>query len=871
MELNSLDSRYQLRKPIQTLDNLGTIDIDAATIRQSGSWPISRGIYAEMMRVLKTYDAKLMSFDVFFPDSSVVELDEERLNEARGLLGDGETQKAAELMASMGKGGDEEFEKAMRETELAVLAQTFTLAVPEVFVNRKKISDDVASRLESMSDLQKDSLEMGKRFSIDCSEEAEAKVLWARATGVEPPHPKLMAAGRALGFAQVLQDVDGVVRRYPAFILYDGRLYPSIGLMSACIERGVDVRDVEVLPGECVLIPGRGGDDDLRIPIDRHLRMLVNWAGGYADSFTHLPASIVLEFRAIEVMRGIYQKYREKPGKLIDTALSEAVEEVVSRKLLPKEEAHEKARNLLFAALVEIALEGDQSRDEFLSDYTDAEDVSGRAFLGSVWDQVAANRDALAGKSVHGHGADVCRMLRGRGKDLKAWWPLYFFDPISISLLESGEETSVSVLDLVDKILFVGLTAPGTHDYGATPFSSVYPMVGLHVNVANTILSGQFLTWIPRWAGFVISFLMALPIMWVASKNRPLLGAMAVSTLLAVYIIGVGVVFSAVGLWMPAVHPVTSGVLIYLAISVHGFFVEKQEKNRVRTAFSTYMTPAVVDQVLMDPSMLRLGGQRREMTVFFSDLAGFTTISEACSPEELVALLNDYLSSMTDIIFRHGGTLDKYEGDGIMAFWNAPLEQDDHAYRCCCAALDCVEFLEREMRPRLIQAGKPGLEVRVGVNTGQMIVGNMGSHARMDYTVMGDAVNLGARLETANKVYGTHVMISEYTREKIGEKLICREIDKLIVKGKHKPVTAFEIVGRPGKISSEKEASLALYNEGLVKYKGRDWDGAATLFKEAEEKMPCDGPSMAYIDRCAAYKIQPPPEDWDGVWILASK
>ena len=258
------------------------------------------------------------------------------------------------------------------------------------------------------------------------------------------------------------------------------------------------------------------------------------------------------------------------------------------------------------------------------------------------------------------------------------------------------------------------------------------------------------------------------------------------------------------------------------------------------------------------------------MTAFFSDVASFSTISEQLTPEELVALLNEYLTAMCDIIAETDGTVDKFEGDAIIAFWGAPLSQPDHARLACFAAIDMQNHMVG-YRDRLAREGRPALNVRMGLNTGRMLVGNMGSAQRMDYTIMGDAVNLAARLEGANKFYQTYTMISGFTYDQVADDVEARELDLIRVVGKREAVRVYELLDRRGQLEPEKVELLGCYNRGLELYKERRFADAIAAFREALEVSPLDGPSLTYVDRCEDYLEAPPEADWDGVYTLTSK
>ena len=318
------------------------------------------------------------------------------------------------------------------------------------------------------------------------------------------------------------------------------------------------------------------------------------------------------------------------------------------------------------------------------------------------------------------------------------------------------------------------------------------------------------------------------------------------------------------------ISPLGGQALVFVGATLVNYYGEGRQKKEVRGAFSRYLSPQVVDQVLEKPELLSLGGSRRVMTCFFSDVAGFTSISEALSPEDLVHLLNRYLSLMTRAVMDRGGTVDKFEGDAIMAFWGAPLPQEDHAWRACQSALEQQEIMAR-FRAEVLAEGLPELRVRMGLNTGPMIVGNMGSEERFDYTVMGDAVNLASRLEGANKQYSTYIMISETTYAEVKDLVEVRELDLLRVKGKQEPIRVYELMAVTGKLPPEKERTRAAYQEGLALYRDMDFVAAEQAFTRALESDPEDGPSLTYMERCRTYRDYPPPSDWDRVFTMTTK
>jgi adenylate cyclase len=309
----------------------------------------------------------------------------------------------------------------------------------------------------------------------------------------------------------------------------------------------------------------------------------------------------------------------------------------------------------------------------------------------------------------------------------------------------------------------------------------------------------------------------------------------------------------------------------YTAGTFQHLLAERRQRLLIKTMFSTYVNPSVVDELLDDPGKLVLGGKREELTVLFGDIEGFTTISQHMSPEDLVALLNEYLNVMSEIIFRRAGTLDKYEGDAVMAFWGAPVPQPDHALRACLTALDMLDAiagLNRDWAARQ----RPWIRTRIGINTGEMVVGNMGAIGKFDYTVIGDSVNLASRLEGANKEYGTSIMVSQRTYDLVRARVIGRQLDRITVHGRTDPVTTFELLRKVDQAPDPVlEEFLQLYSRGLELYYERRWRESTEAFAEALTLRPDDRPTRIHLERIAQYQASPPPLDWDGVFVMTTK
>lgn len=314
-------------------------------------------------------------------------------------------------------------------------------------------------------------------------------------------------------------------------------------------------------------------------------------------------------------------------------------------------------------------------------------------------------------------------------------------------------------------------------------------------------------------------------------------------------------------------------------LSLHLKYQELKEQERdleklnnfIKDALQKYVSPDYINMLINRPDMLELGGEERELTIMFTDIQGFTSISEQFPPKQLVELLNEYLDGMTNILMQHAGTLDKYEGDAIIAFWNAPLTQRRHAIKAVTAALEMQNFC-RAISEKFLKTGKPPLKTRIGINTGKAIVGNIGSKKRFNYTIIGDEVNLASRLEGANKLYGTSLIISDTTYLQLGDVFLCRELDFLRVKGKQKPVRVYEVLCRRDQSHPETiDKMLALYNEGLNAYREQKWKDGIRCFASAIAINFEDNPSITYLERCRFLRDNPPGKSWDGIFISVTK
>lgn len=446
-------------------------------------------------------------------------------------------------------------------------------------------------------------------------------------------------------------------------------------------------------------------------------------------------------------------------------------------------------------------------------------------------------------------------------------------DKMEISIRNGAiiDKKTVSKVDFFkDKYLLFGATSVGIFDLRVTPFSENFPGVETHANVIDNILNEKYLVTKSDEDIKMLGVLTLLGIFLALGIAR--LGAVQGMILTLLTIGGIYVVdryyLFANGIIVTIILPLFMVSSMYVILTFYKYLTEERKKKALKGTFEKYVSPAIVAEVLKHPDNVALGGKKQRMTVMFSDLRGFTTISEKLDPQVLVEVLNKYLTPMTALVFKNSGTLDKYMGDAIMSFFGAPLHYADHAKKCCQCAIEMIDLLPKINQDFKAQ-GLPTIDVGIGINTGEMSVGNMGSETVRSFTVMGDAVNLGSRLEGINKQYGTRIIISEYTYEDVKDEYVAREVDWVRVKGKRQPVRIFELIAHKSKFKNH--GMIEEFQKGFEAYHQKSWDQAIDHFTKALILVPNDPASRLYVERSQDYKAEPPPDDWDGVYEMKTK
>jgi adenylate cyclase len=418
-----------------------------------------------------------------------------------------------------------------------------------------------------------------------------------------------------------------------------------------------------------------------------------------------------------------------------------------------------------------------------------------------------------------------------------------------------------------NRIVLVGATAVATYDLRNTPVDPRYPGTEVHATVVDNILSERFMIRSEWSKVFDIVGIVGMSALTGVALTRlgPVKGMLFVAGMFALYVFFARWIFVNARLWLTVVYPLLALVTVHLLLTVYYYMTEQRERKRIKVTFKQYVAEHVVEEMTKDPSRLKLGGEEKFLTVLFSDLEGFTTYSERYTAHEMTEILGEYYDRVTEQVFLHRGTLKEYVGDELMAFFGAPLEEPDHAHRACAAALAM-----REQTVALVgewaKIGRPQIRARTGINSGPMVVGNLGSKYRFAYGVVGDQVNIGSRLEGLNKVYGTDIIIGENTARLVEDAFRLRELDMVRVKGRSQVIHIYELIAKADTVLPAAYAdALAAYAEGVEAYRKGMWTEALALFQQTLRLRANDGPSRALIRRCLEYR-DAPPEPWDGVY-----
>ncbi len=820
------DLRFKLKPKAQPLPDLVLLNVDDASVSTIGVYPWPRYYYAHVIRQLEALGLANLVFDFQFMDASPAFLNLDGFETLRSTLSSGGELKPDDLYSVM-IDNDRDLASATESLGRVVMPFSFAKVQSGLSLSPEAASAKAAaiSRFTEKASLP---LPSGHEKQFRALADSDR-------VAINYPIPELMNASAAFGFVDNDPDLDGSHRRVRLVRVYGDRLYFHLSLVTFLRMCGVDIRSLTVEPGKSIVIknavhPATGKRADIAIPINAQGAIFFDWMGSFDETARSVPAYSLIEYAG-------YAEQFDMQLMLKDMASGNGTRMELGEKL-------ESLRGAIlaepdFAKRFPLRLEYRRILGEY------------KTVIQGYTDKTQAELNAALAAKEAGQTVDEANIQSFR--DL-------------LTLIE----VKTKVEYLFDSVAVMGLTASGTQDEGVTPLSNNYWMVGSYPTAINTLARGRFIREVPDYIEYIAIVALASSLALFIHDRKAKVSYAAMGIAFVVVNAVIILLFSKAYLWLDQVSLNLAFILPSALLMVTKFAGEEENRQYIQGAFSKYLSKEVIDQIIANPDALKLGGQSCTITTFFSDVQGFSSISEKLSAEGLVQLLNEYLSEMTDNIMKNRGTVDKYEGDAIMAFWGAPLNYPEHPYLACLSALEMQRLLVH-MREAWKKEGRDELRVRMGLNSGLAVAGNMGSHTRMNYTVMGDSVNLASRLEGANKVYGTYTMVSENTWVAVKDKFAFRELDRIRVVGKSEPIKVFELLELPGSVPDKKQEIVSHYEKGLAFYKERRWKEALGSFVRALKIDIEDGPSKTYYKRCQAFAQTPPPESWDGVSNLSSK
>ncbi len=844
------------------------VKIDDKAIERVGLFPWTRDIMADAIVFLGEMGAESVTFDLSYLDNSPVKVDPRYVKEdlpADIDYGFSQLDESISLVMDsfaarrIGPGDAGEYReqlvdlvKSVRgsiETSLAYV----TRDVDEYFAGTLKLFGESYLTLTMMN--PEGIVGDDKRFDMtgydvgwlkgsvalkDVAGNRDGKT--PAAIGMTPAIPVLLRNARGAGFVNAESDADGYRRRVHLLYKWDGDYYGQLVLVPLLKRLGspaVEATNSHItLKGAVV----DGTKLDIRIPRADDGSVLVKWPKKKFTGYNTLSAWALVGYNRHE---GVFAK---NLARMADAGFFAYWDD--GETPLERYEAANSVREALHngedpGAGVTLAAYRARKADFFAS--------CGR-FLSGDYEKTVLSAvdpdDTETREYVSTMFADV-RVQYGELAEMRE----------TVSKRTKGA------------FCIVGVDATSMTDSGLTTFQENFPNVGIHATVANMILSRDFVDDSPGYVSVIIALALSLSLGYLIKRLDTKRSMLAGVGALALSVLALLAFFMATRRFVGVVVPFASGAVTFISLSAYGFLTTIREKSFLRSAFSRYLSPAVINEIINDPSKLNLGGEKREMTAIFTDIRGFSTIAEQLDPADLVNLLNLYLTEMSNIVLEHRGTIDKYEGDAIIAFFGAPIHMSDHAALACRTAIR-MKQAETAINEKIRDSGAVHLPLftRIGINTGDMIVGNMGTPNKMDYTIMGNAVNLAARLEGVNKQYNTRgILLSEHTRSRLGDEFVVRRLDRVRVVGVSTPLRIYELTAFVAEATESELEYVDAWERAMDLYERKDFDSARREFASLAGSDPADGVAALYVERCDGFRANPPDGDWDGVFNLTRK
>ena len=930
-EHSLLDMRFKSRGMMETRPDIATADIDVRALQTEGKWdPWSREKHIPLVNLAAEHRMDAFIFDVYFIEESERKLEYKVLNSVSDSV------LSMENMKELFPDPDNDLAKASQRAGNIIFAQSFK-PQPKKKEPVKKRSEVMERRLKLLEDRNLfRTVDRDQYSSLFDFYDIETVVdtLIKNSAGVyffqSDPDPDGLQ--RKYPLVGIYEN-----RIFPSASLAIALKHYGVSFDSVDIVPGQHLSFD--LPE-----PDDHGRTTISIPINDKGQMQVNWAGNWQDKETgefdlvHYPYNVLKKFQESEYSNYILAEFKKLVNLSFDGNAKAAYKPALGFIDAPKKDILGSVRQVMMMGATEkwirenptgtaaefkripphifnelkdnntIAdafLDSNRSEHPTLDELiiseklnynlglTDYDFTTYKQHISDLNEAIKTSDDENRTKLTKTR--DVARLTERNFQIISNLTkhgmideqrPLTFFPNTKKLRLFIGSEEKNTVhnvvpFEFVGKKLYYGLTATGTSDLNPMPFDPRYPMVGLHANALNTILDNKIIHEVPKIQIALIIGIIGVLLAFGVPALSAAMGGLVTAIIIGGYAYLSFWLFTNQQVWLDMVGPLSTLLIGYLGITVYNYIQEEKNKNFLKESFGTYVSPELIDQMYESGEEPSLGGEEGYHTAFFTDIQSFSAFSEKLTASELVALLNQYLTDMTDVLLENNGTLDKYIGDAIVAFYGAPIDVDDHEYWACRTAIEMQDKLavlreswqaEGDRWPEIVH----NMQNRIGISSGQMVTGNMGSEARMNYTMMGDNVNTAARLESSAKQYGVYIQIADSTYQSVKDKVVVRDLDNVVVMGKNEPVKVWELISEVGQEPDQYKKILPAYHEALDLYKNQEWSKAIEAFKASDALEDMFGgrktnPSRIYIPRCEHYLENPPGDDWDGVWTLTSK
>ncbi len=907
LEYNAFDSLMKVKKaPVERTDVV-MVAIDDDATENVGQFPWPRDILGDVIMRMRELGARKVVFDIEYPTASVKGLNRDVEKQLPGMVaeaGDNVSGYLGELLERMadpqsyGLTDDEILDLGIELYEDYIPAE-FDAFYEDVAGSVIRDNDmyfakslrffgdswlgsnmqDLGVRITEEYDQWITNNKLIKNVSDDGGYIArESNYFFNKRTvgrrGFAPALQSMVEAAAGFGYCNVWLDDDGVRRRVKLFYDhndgYVGQL--TFAPMLSELQPTRIIREKARLTLKDAHIVNADGQEEIKdmvIPLDKDGNVVINWTQNkFLDSYTIVSAYDLVRLDDLEdYLIGWLQKLTDTYGVAINRASPAYVKE--AKKLVKEYDSLEKTREKLFNRTSGSTIDDPdfdvyfEGRKSFFNKCMQLSDMNYQQEIMDYW-------DTRMEKYAH-NPAEVTRCTNERA----GFVALY-------SAYRDAVESYYNADDYLSRkfsgaFCIIGHTATGSTDLGNTPFETGFPNIGTHANVYNTIMNQDFITPTPWYYGIVIASLLLILITISFRSTGMFAQNMSYFIGLVAFLAIIVALFVTTQIYIEVVAGAIIMVVGAIGQVALRFAKTAKEKGFIRQAFGTYLSPAVIDEIIKDPSKLSLGGEEKYLTAMFTDIRSFSTLSEKVTPTQLVSFLNKYLTRLSDIILENGGTIDKYEGDAIIAFFGAPISFEDHAWRAAISAVR-MKQAEADFNTEMLAAGiiPTPVYTRIGLNTGDMVVGNMGTDAKMNYTMMGNAVNLAARLEGVNKVYHSWILVSEATWNgaNSGEHegvLLGRRFDRVRVVGINTPVQLVNILGVKSELDPALIESVDLFHKGLDCYLAKDFAKGKEFFDQATALYPSDEAASVFAERCATNLANGVPDEWDGVVNMTSK